>query len=158
MTERRGRLAATVAATAALAALVGGCSSTDDSPTPGNSAHTEVVPSTSVPSSARTTAPSAQSAAPGAGAVGATDPQAAQLCSDLEEQLQNWRTYTPTIGKGGLNTVVISWATANGMDLLKLANDRGQIDAITSAQCPQVRQGALEALEIPNLASALIGF
>ncbi len=33
MTARRGRLAATAAATAALAALVGGCSSTGDSPT-----------------------------------------------------------------------------------------------------------------------------
>ena len=44
------------------------------------------------------------------------------------------------------------------VDLLKLAGDRGQIDAITGAQCPQVRDGALYALEIPDLASALIGF
>ena len=48
--------------------------------------------------------------------------------------------------------------TANGVDLLKLAGDRGQIDTITAAQCPQVRDGALYALEIPDLASALIGF
>lgn len=148
MTERRGRVAATVAATAALAALVGGCSSTD-SPTPGNSASTADM---------TTTAPPSQPGNTNGAAAGVTDTQAAQLCSDMEEQLQNWRTYTPTIGKGGLNTVVISWATANGVDLLKLAGDRGQIDTITSAQCPQVRQGALDALEIPNLASALIGF
>lgn len=148
MTARRGRLAATVAATAALAALVGGCSSTGDSPTPGNSAQT----------SALTSAPTATPGGTTGSGIGVTDAQAAQLCSDIEGQLQNWRTYTPTIGKGGLNTLVISWATSNGIDLLKLAGDRAQIDAITTAHCPQVRDGALYALEIPNLASALIGF
>lgn len=149
MTARRGRLAATVAATAALAALVGGCS-TGESPTPGNSAQTSAL--TSAPKPSSTTGGETGTA------TGVTDAQAAQLCSDIEGQLQNWRTYTPTIGKGGLNTVVISWATANGVDLLKLAGDRAQIDTITTAQCPQVRDGALYALEIPNLASALIGF
>ncbi|BCN44647.1 hypothetical protein [Prescottella equi] len=153
MTARRGRLAATAAATAALAALVGGCSSTGDSPTPGNSAQTSAL--TSAPSAPR---PSATAGGNSGSVTGVTDAQAAQLCSDIDEQLQNWRTYTPTIGKGGLNTVVISWATTNGVDLLKLAGDRGQVDAITSAQCPQVRDGALYALEIPDLASALIGF
>jgi hypothetical protein len=149
MTERRGRLAATVAATAALAALAAGCSSTGESPTPGNSAHTADATSSAAPSTPGSA---------GGQVAGVTTAQAAQLCSDMEAQLQNWRTYTPTLGKGGLNTVVISWATANGMDLVKLAGDRGQIDTITSAQCPQVRQGALEALEIQNLASGLIGF
>lgn len=149
MTARRGRLAATVAATAALAAFVGGCS-TGESPTPGNSAQTSAL--TSAPKPSSTTGGETGTA------TGVTDAQAAQLCSDIEEQLQNWRTYTPTIGKGGLNTVVISWATGNGVDLLKLAGDRAQIDTITTAQCPQVRDGALYALEIPNLASALIGF
>ncbi|MDH6279582.1 hypothetical protein [Prescottella agglutinans] len=149
MTERRGRLAATVAATAALAALAAGCSSTGESPTPGNSAHTTDATSSVAPSTPGSA---------GGQVAGVTTAQAAQLCSDMEAQLQNWRTYTPTLGKGGLNTVVISWATANGMDLVKLAGDRGQIDTITSAQCPQVRQGALEALEIQNLASGLIGF
>ncbi|RVW10943.1 hypothetical protein EGT67_00215 [Prescottella agglutinans] len=149
MTERRGRLAATVAVTAALAALAAGCSSTGESPTPGNTANSaDATSSASAPSPGST----------GAQVAGVTDAQAAQLCSDIEAQLQNWRTYTPTLGKGGLNTVVISWATANGMDLLKLAGDRGQIDAITVAQCPQVRDGALYALEIPNLASGLVGF
>ncbi|WP_430333095.1 hypothetical protein [Rhodococcus sp. ACT016] len=151
MTERRGRLAATVAASAALVALVAGCSSTSESPTPGNTANTADATS-AAPSK------SGQPGASGGQVAGVTDAQAAQLCSDIEAQLQNWRTYTPTLGKGGLNTVVISWATENGVDLLKLAGDRGQIDTITSTQCAQVRQGALDALEIPNLASGLIGF
>lgn len=152
MTERRGRLAATVAATAALAAFAAGCSSPGESPTPGNSAHTADPTSSAAPSKP------GQPGSSGGQVAGVTDAQAAQLCSDIEAQLQNWRTYTPTIGKGGLNTVVISWAAANGVDLLKLAGDRGQIDTITTTQCPQVRDGALYALEIPNLASALIGF
>ncbi|RVW04919.1 hypothetical protein [Rhodococcus spongiicola] len=148
MTARRGRLAAAIAATAALAALVGGCSN-DPSPTPGNAAQTTESTSAAAPT-------------PDGGgsnsASGVTDAQAVQLCSDMESQLQNWRTYPPTLGKSGLNTVVISWATANGVDLLALAGDRERVDTITSAQCPQVRQGALDALEIPTLASALIGF
>ncbi|QBJ94937.1 hypothetical protein ERC79_02380 [Rhodococcus sp. ABRD24] len=143
MTPRRGRLA-TAAATATAVALISGCSSgTGDSPTPGQSAHT-----------AGSTAPTGNSGP----VAGVSDAQAAQLCTDIEAQLQNWRTYTPTLGKGGLNTVVGSWATDNGMNLLELAGNRGQIDTITTLQCPQVRQGALDALEIPDLASGLIGF
>ncbi|MCL2534874.1 MAG: hypothetical protein FWE39_11990, partial [Nocardiaceae bacterium] len=122
MSERRGRLAAAFAATAALAALVAGCS-TAESPTPGNTANAADATS-SAPSK------SGQPGSSGGQVAGVTDTQAAQLCSDMEVQLQNWRTYTPTLGKGGLNTVVISWASANGVDLLKLAGDRGQIDTI----------------------------
>ena len=44
------------------------------------------------------------------------------------------------------------------MNLVELAGDRGRIDAITTAQCPQVRDGALYALELPTLAAGLIGF
>ncbi|WP_305091760.1 hypothetical protein [Prescottella sp. R16] len=150
MTGRR--LAGTIATTAALAAVVTGCSTGGDTPAPGTAAH--ATASREQPTSA-----SAPASAPSPGnTLGVSDDQVAQLCSDIDGQLQSWRTYTPTIGKGGLNTAVIGWATSNGVDLLKLAGDRGQIDTITSAQCPQVRDGALYALEIPSLASALIGF
>lgn len=153
MLERRGRLAATVAATAAVAALIGGCSSTE-SPTPEQSAHTAESTSPSKTPPATT----GNSGAGGGAVAGVTAEQAAQLCSDIDEQLQSWRTYTPTIGKGGLNTVVVTWATSNGMNLIELAGDRDRIDAITTAQCPQVRDGALYALELPTLAAGLIGF
>ncbi|GAA3190629.1 hypothetical protein GCM10020255_089590 [Rhodococcus baikonurensis] len=76
----------------------------------------------------------------------------------MEGQLQNWRTVTPTLGKGGLNTIVITWATQNGINLLDLAQNRESIDAATSAACPDVRSGAISALEIPDLASGLVGF
>ena len=76
----------------------------------------------------------------------------------MEGQLQNWRTVTPTLGKGGLNTIVITWATQNGINLLDLAQNRESIDAATSAACPDVRSGAISAVEIPDLASGLVGF
>ena len=49
-------------------------------------------------------------------------------------------------------------ATVIVNDLAGALESSDVIDTITSAQCPQVRDGALYALEIPSLASALIGF
>ncbi|MFD4294477.1 hypothetical protein ACFWQG_14805 [Rhodococcus sp. NPDC058532] len=89
---------------------------------------------------------------------GVTTVQAEKLCSDMAAQLQSWRTYTPTIGKGGLNTVVGTWAAQNGVNMIDLVAHKARIDVITSAQCPDVREGAMYALEIPDLASGLIGF
>ena len=87
-----------------------------------------------------------------------TTTQAEQLCSDMEAQLQSWRTYTPTIGKGGLNSVVGTWAAQNGINMIDLVTHKARIDVITTAQCPDVRDGALYAIELPDLASGLIGF
>ncbi|KOS53838.1 lipoprotein, partial [Rhodococcus rhodochrous KG-21] len=86
------------------------------------------------------------------------NPTAAELCSQMEGQLQSWRTYTPSMSKPGLNLLVGEWAARNGIDMLALARDRDRVDAIASAQCPEVRSEALEALQIPTLASALVGF
>ncbi|WP_137723745.1 hypothetical protein [Prescottella subtropica] len=143
------RLAVVFATATALAALATGCSTGGDTPAPGTAAHT----------TAPQVQPTAGTPAPSSGnTLGVSGEQVTQLCSDIDGQLQSWRTYTPTIGKAGLNTAVVSWATANGVDLLKLAGDRGQVDTIMSEQCPQVHDGALYALEVPTLASALIGF
>ena len=87
-----------------------------------------------------------------------TDAQAEDLCTRLEAQLSPWRTYTPSVGRGGLNILVGEWAGANGLDLLAVAGDRAQIDTITSEQCPEVREEAITALEIPDFASGLVGF
>lgn len=38
------------------------------------------------------------------------------------------------------------------------AASSSSIDVITTAACPQVRQGAIDALDIPDFASGLIGF
>ncbi|NLU82849.1 hypothetical protein [Rhodococcus sp. HNM0569] len=110
--------------------------------------------SPSAPDSPSAAAPPGTEPAPG----DVTAAQAQSLCSDLEGQLQNWRTYTPTIGKGGLNIVVGTWLAHHNLGAIDFATDRGRIDTITSAACPQVRADALTALEIPDLASGLVGF
>lgn len=102
----------------------------------------------------------ATTAVPGTALVpgGVTEAQAAQLCTDLEGQLQSWRTYTPTIGKTGLNGLVGTWIAKNNLNALDFLQDRARIDVITTAACPDIRQQAITALEIPDLASGLIGF
>ncbi|NLG55941.1 MAG: hypothetical protein GX542_09900 [Rhodococcus sp.] len=112
-------------------------------------------PSTSAP---QTPAPESTDGAPTAVAGDVTTEQAAALCNDLEGQLQSWRTYTPTIGKTGLNGVIVTWIAQHGLNPIEFAQDRARIDAITNNECPEVRQGAIDALDIPDLASGLIGF
>lgn len=102
----------------------------------------------------RSTGATTEDAGPG----GVTEAQAADLCSRMEGQLSNWRTYTPSVGRGGFNILVGEWGAANGVDLLALAGDRARIDTITSEQCPDVRDEAITALEIPDLAAGLVGF
>ncbi|MDF3308779.1 hypothetical protein [Rhodococcus sp. T2V] len=141
---RRHRLAAAAAGTVAAAALVAGCAGQGPAPAPG----------TTAPPPPATTAVPDTALAPG----GVTEAQAAQLCTDLEGQLQSWRTYTPTIGKTGLNGLVGTWIAKNNLNALDFLQDRARIDVITTAACPDIRQQAITALEIPDLASGLIGF
>ena len=143
-TGRRHRLAVMTAAAVAAAAVVTGCAGPPPAPAPG---------STAPPAPATT-------AVPGTALVagGVTEAQAAQLCTDLEGQLQSWRTYTPTIGKTGLNGLVGTWIAKNNLNALDFLQDRARIDVITTAACPGVRQEAVTALVIPDLASGLIGF
>jgi len=141
-TGRRRRLVA--AGTVAAAALVAGCGGQGTAPAPG----------TTAPPAPVTTAPPGPALVPG----GVTEAQAAQLCTDLEGQLQSWRTYTPTIGKTGLNGLVGTWIAKNNLNAIDFLQDRGRIDVITTAACPDIRQQAITALEIPDLASGLIGF
>ncbi|MFC4602230.1 hypothetical protein [Rhodococcus kronopolitis] len=140
----------TAGALAALA-LTAGCAAdtTPTAPTGGGTA----LPGTTAP-------PAPPVPAPGVGADtgGVTADQAARLCADMQAQLQSWRTYTPTIGKGGLNTVVGTWAAQSGVNMLDLIAHKSRVDAITEQYCPEVRQGAIKALEIPDLAAGLIGF
>lgn len=138
----RIRLVHAVVAAAAATAVLGACAPAPESDPTG----------TATP--ATTTTTTTDSAGPG----GVTEAQAADLCARMEGQLSNWRTYTPSVGRGGLNILVGEWGAANGVDLLALAGDRARIDTITSEQCPQVREEAIAALEIPDLAAGLVGY
>ncbi|MGC0364563.1 hypothetical protein ABH922_002547 [Rhodococcus sp. 27YEA15] len=152
MIGNRRSVAAAVAGAAALVTVLSGCAGgSTNSPTPTS------VSATGSATTSNSATPTTNSTAVVAGTP-YTESQVAQLCSDLDGQLQNWRTVTPTLGRGGLNTVVITWATQNGINLLDLAQNRASIDAATTAVCPQTRDGALIGLEIPDLASGLVGF
>ena len=141
--QRYTRTVVSIVGVAALAVTVGACgtatTNTGQSSTP-----------TTASASPVTTAPAA--------ADTITDQQRLQLCSDLEEQLQEWRIQGPTLGRGGLNIVVQTWAAQSGVINLRIVQDRSIVDEITVAQCPEVREEAMRSLDIPDLASGLVGF
>ncbi|KAA0023188.1 hypothetical protein FOY51_11305 [Antrihabitans cavernicola] len=115
---------------------------------------------TSAPSSVGQKAPAASQAP--TGNAGGTDnignEAAKKLCSDIEAQLSDWRVQGPTLGKPGLNILVQTWAAQNGLINAQIVRDRTIIDKITTDNCADTRQQAIEALNIPDLASGLVGF
>ncbi|WP_068269704.1 hypothetical protein [Aldersonia kunmingensis] len=140
MPTRRIRFA--VLAVAALALTAACESQTTESPTSTSSPE----PSTATP----------RETIPGAPAVTAAAAQ--QLCDAIEAELSNWRIQGPTLGKPGLNIVVQTWAAQNGTINIEVLRNRALIDSVTTEHCPEVRQQAMELLEIPDLASGLVGF
>ncbi len=87
-----------------------------------------------------------------------SEQQRQQLCTDLGEQLQEWRIQGPTLGRGGLNIVVQTWAAQSGAINVQVARNRAVVDDITIAVCPDTRTEAMRSLDIPDLASGLVGF
>ncbi|MFC7958439.1 hypothetical protein [Rhodococcoides kroppenstedtii] len=85
-----------------------------------------------------------------------TSDQAETLCRDLEAQLSNWRTQGPTLGRGGLNILVQTWAAQYGLNAAVVQN-RAIVDDATEETCGDVRSQAIDLLEIPDLASGLVG-
>lgn len=144
MIGNRRHFTAAVVGSAALVTVLSGCA---------GGTTTSPAPSSATPT---TSAAAATTTAAAAGTF--TEAQVQQLCSDMEAELQNWRTVTPTLGKGALNLLVGSWASQNGINLIDLASHRDRVDTAMAATCPEIRDGALYALEIPDLASGMVGF
>ncbi|OAK57357.1 hypothetical protein [Rhodococcoides kyotonense] len=105
-----------------------------------------------------TTTSAAPTTTPAATGPAVTDQQAQQLCTDLEQQLQEWRIQGPTLGRGGLNIVVQTWAAQSGAINVQVIQDRSIVDTVTIATCPEVRDEAMRSLDLPDLASGLVGF
>jgi hypothetical protein len=137
-----GRGAVGLAGAAALLVVATACST--DTTNTGSSSTTTVAPTTAV-------------TAPPADAV-ITDAQKQQLCTDLEAQLSNWRVQGPTLGRGGLNILVQTWAAQSGVINLQVVQNRAIVDEITTETCSDVRDEAIRSLDIPDLASGLVGF
>lgn len=85
-----------------------------------------------------------------------SEEQAQSLCTDLQAQLSNWRLQGPTVGRGGLNILVQTWAARYGLNAAVIGN-RSIVDTATVDACADVRTEALDALDIPDLASGLVG-
>lgn len=88
---------------------------------------------------------------------GVTPDMAQNLCDDLAGQAQSMRTYTPTIGKVTLNTTVGTWSMKYNLNLVDIAQHPEKIDQVLEAQCPTVRADVISALQIPDIASGLLG-
>lgn len=142
--HRCGRVAVSLVGAAAVAATVSACST--DSTTTGSSSD---LTSTTVAAPTTTDVDVADAI---------TEQQRQQLCTDLGEQLQEWRIQGPTLGRGGLNIVVQTWAAQSGVINLQVVQNRSIVDDITVEVCPDVREEAMRSLDIPDLASGLVGF
>ncbi|MFQ6399147.1 hypothetical protein ACLMAJ_37660 [Nocardia sp. KC 131] len=124
------------------AALTACGTSSDPAPT-GSSAST---------TGAATSAPGSSTGKP---APTVSDASATQLCDMLRQELSNWRIQGGTLGKIGLNALVHEWALRNGGINGQVLADKAILDRTTTKSCSDVRQQAIEALGIPNLAAGL---
>ncbi|MGQ4599550.1 hypothetical protein [Nocardia sp. R6R-6] len=147
--SRSSLLIAGVFAAAALTAC-----GTGSSPAPtGTSTSTSTSASTSATASATPGATAGRTTPPAAPEISAA--AATRLCDMIRPELSNWRVQGPTLGKIGLNALVHEWALRNGGINAAVLADKPIIDRTTIKSCPDVHQQAVEALEIPDLASGL---
>lgn len=143
-----GRGAVALVGAAALVAAAGACST--DTTTTGTSSTTAPAPTE--------TAGESTAAATSAAEAAVTDAQKQQLCADIEAQLSNWRVQGPTLGRGGFNILVQTWAAQSGAINLQVVQNRSIVDEITEDNCSDTRDEAIRSLDIPDLASGLVGF
>lgn len=134
-----------LAGAAAVVALAAGCTSESNNTPPGGTSPS-LVPSSGLPTST----------VPSSGNV--SEAAAKDLCTRIEGTLSDWRVQGPTLGRPGLNILVQEWAARNGGLNIEIIKDRTIVDQVTSATCADVRQQALSALDLPDLASGLVGF
>lgn len=101
-----------------------------------------------------TSAPRSTGAAP-ATPLEVSDQAARNLCDMMEPELSNWRVQGPTLGRVGLNAMVHEWALTNGAINAQVLGDKAVVDRVTTEACPDVHTQAVQALELPDLASGL---
>ncbi|WP_457212504.1 hypothetical protein [Nocardia gipuzkoensis] len=134
-----------VAGALAAAALTACGSETSPDPTGSSSSTTASATATPGTTSGRVTPASPE----------ISDAAAIQLCDMIRPELSNWRIQGGTLGKIGLNALVHEWALRNGGINAAVLGDKAIVDRVTTKSCADVRQQAVEALGIPDLASGL---
>lgn len=105
-------------------------------------------------SASATTSATASSAAP-ATPLEVSDKAAQNLCDMMRPELSNWRVQGPTLGRIGLNAMVHEWALTNGGINAQVLADKAVVDRVTVKACSDVHDEAVQALELPDLASGL---
>ncbi len=105
-------------------------------------------------SASATTSATTSSAAP-ATPLEVSDKAAQNLCDMMRPELSNWRVQGPTLGRIGLNAMVHEWALTNGGINAQVLADKAVVDRVTVKACPDVHDEAVQALELPDLASGL---
>ncbi|MFQ6227407.1 hypothetical protein [Nocardia sp. NPDC002869] len=105
-------------------------------------------------SASATTSATMSSAAP-ATPLEVSDKAAQNLCDMMRPELSNWRVQGPTLGRIGLNAMVHEWALTNGGINAQVLADKAVVDRVTVKACPDVHDEAVQALELPDLASGL---
>ncbi|WP_245664589.1 hypothetical protein [Nocardia grenadensis] len=105
-------------------------------------------------SASATTSATTSSAAP-ATPLEVSDKAAQNLCDMMRPELSNWRVQGPTLGRIGLNAMVHEWALTNGGINAQVLADKAVVDRVTVKVCPDVHDEAVQALELPDLASGL---
>ncbi|WP_280239068.1 hypothetical protein [Nocardia abscessus] len=147
MTDHRNRITCSIFVAGALATgiMLTGCDNNNDTArdtttATGLPATTTAQPTTSPTEGAEVTAEAAR-----------------QLCDMIRPELDNWRDQGSTVAKVSFNGTVQNWAARNELtdDVIK---DKTIVDTVTTQTCPDVRQQALEVLDIPDLATGLVGF
>ncbi|MFI7669073.1 hypothetical protein [Nocardia sp. NPDC049526] len=127
------------------AAALTACGS-DSSPAPTGSSSSTTGSATATSAGKTTSAPTT---------LEISDASATQLCDMIRPELSNWRVQGPTLGRIGLNALVHEWALRNGGINGHVLADKAMIDRITTKSCADVHQQAIEALELPDLASGI---
>ncbi|MFE1591310.1 hypothetical protein [Nocardia sp. NPDC058705] len=86
-----------------------------------------------------------------------SDAAAVHLCEMMAPDLDTWRAQGATVARVSFNGTVQNWAVRSGGINVAVARNRAVIDTVTLKHCPDVRQQAVQALDAPDLASALAG-
>ncbi|MEU2253629.1 hypothetical protein [Nocardia xishanensis] len=151
MIANRGRITRSVlvAGTVVAGIVLTGCGDN------GNDTAQDTTPMTTLPvtTAQQTTTPATS---PTAGAEISSE-ASQQLCDMIRPELDNWRDQGSTVAKTSFNGTVQNWAARNELTD-DVVEDKTIVDTVTTQTCPDVRQQALEVLEVPDLASALVGF
>ncbi|WP_040835003.1 hypothetical protein [Nocardia brevicatena] len=141
--NRTPRLALLTAALL-VGAIATGCSDNNDN-------GSEAAPSTSNPLPTLTMSPEAED--------DTITPEASrQLCDMIGTEIDNWHDQGPIVARVSFNGTVQNWAARNNGLNDEVIADNSIIDTVTTQTCPDVRNQALGVLDVPDLASALVGF